>query len=167
MRFVRETDRFVVTFVQERRNNREWTVRHEEARVLFGGHVPLFVKSGLWDTMSVAVACRLGLRKSTENERSHELVCSSDWNISRIWFSDGSRHEEKGAYYATETGAERKGRINLYTFRSTRATLQESGVEWYNEVADKAEFLWSGREGKVANISKLTPSIRNFQVEAL
>ena len=68
VRFVQETG-FVVTFEQERHNNREWTLTYEEAGELFGRHVPLFVRSNLWDTMSVAVAC--GLHKSLGQAYRH------------------------------------------------------------------------------------------------
>ena len=68
----------------------EWILTAEEARMLFGSHIPLFAKSSLWDTISVCFACTLGLPKSTQDGQSHENVSESDWNISRIDLSDGS-----------------------------------------------------------------------------
>ena len=74
-----------MVFEEEIHNTKEWTLTHEEVGMLFGRHLPKFVKSGLRDTMSVAVACRLGLHKSIHDEPSHEVVVETDWNISRLW----------------------------------------------------------------------------------
>ena len=97
--------------------------------MIFGRHIPLFVKSGLWDTMSMRVACRPGLHKSTQDGRSHEDVSDSDLSISRIWLSDGSYEEECRSYYATQTGVDGKWKIDLHTFRSTGSNGDESCVE--------------------------------------
>ena len=67
MRYDRASRKFVVTFATDIRNTREWTLAQDEARDLLGRHVPRFVKSGLWDTMSVDVAYRLSPHKSVEN----------------------------------------------------------------------------------------------------
>ena len=80
LRYVSSIERFKVLF----KDAVEWILTTDEAGTLLGRHIPLFVKSGLWGTMSVRVACRLELHMSTKGERSHVDVSESDWNISRI-----------------------------------------------------------------------------------
>ena len=47
LRFIRATGKFVGLFEEERHNTKEWTLSQEEAGMLFGRHLPKFVKSGL------------------------------------------------------------------------------------------------------------------------
>ena len=105
--------------------------------------------------MSVRVACRLGLHKSIQDGQSHEEVSESDWNISCVWLSDGSYEEERGSYYATQTGVEGKWKIDLYTFRSTGSNSDESCVESDKQARGEEGRFWFGKEGKVAKIFEI------------
>ena len=162
LRFIRATGRFVVVFEEERNNTKEWTLTHEEAGMLFGRHLPKFVKSGLWETMSVAVACRHRLHKSIQDELSHKVVGETDWNISRLWLSTGSDKEEEGSHYATQTGLEGKWKVDLYTFRSSGSTCAESCVESDKDTPQEEEMFWLGPEGKVAKIFEIDAFCSEF-----
>ena len=158
LRYVSSIERFRVLF----RDALEWILTDEEAGMLFGRHIPLFVKSDLWDTMSVRVACRLGLHKSTQDGRSHEVVSKSDWNISRIWLSDESYEEERRSYCATQTGVAGLWKIDLYTFRPTGSNSDESCVESGKEARDQQGRFWFGKEGKVTKIFEIDAFCSEF-----
>ena len=158
LRWVSSIEKFKVLF----KDALEWILTAEEEGMLFGRHVPLFINSGLWDSISVRVACRLGLHKSIQNGRSPEEVSESDWNISRVWLSDGSYEEEHRSYYATQTGVEGKWKIDLFIFRSTGTNSDESCVESDKQARVEEGRFWFGKEGKVAKIFEIDAFCSEF-----
>ena len=126
--------------------------------MLFGRHLSKFVRSGLWDTLSVAV----NGSPSIHDELSHEVVGETDWNISRLRLSTGSHEEEESSYYATQTGVEGKWKVDLYTFRRA-----EQPVRSPSRSPTKTLHRKKGRSGLDQRVRwprslRLTPSVLNF-----
>ena len=158
LRWVSSIGKFKVVF----KDALERILTVEEAGMVFRRHVPFFVQSGIWNSNSVLVACRLGLHKSIKDGRSHEEVSESDWNISRVWLSDGSYEEERGSFYANQTGVEGNWKIDLYTFRSTGSNSDESCVGYDKEARSEEGRFWFGKEGKVAKIFEIDAFCSEF-----